>query len=387
MSGGAKIKVAHVVCVLPPYGGGLGTAAHQVANCLNQADFEVTVFTINFNTIDNQVRNYKVVGLWPLLKFGHGALLPQLVWRLWKFDVVHLHYPFFGASFWVNILKRLRGKRLKLIVTYHQDLILSGWRSIYYRINNVLFLPRLLASADKIVISSEDYIENSIIQNFYFSNLTKFVEIPFAVDDAFRPLPKNQNLLGKYDFTINDNIVLFVGGLDSAHYFKGVNFLIKAIELIADKKVKALIVGDGSLREQYETQVNDLGLNNRVKFAGYVAENMLVEYYNLGDIFVLPSINKNEAFGIVLIEAMACGLPVIASNLKGVRGVVEPGINGVLVEPKNSRDLANKIELIFGDEQMAKRFSNCALETVNKRYRQQTVCEKFESLYRNITKL
>ncbi|KKQ78857.1 MAG: Glycosyltransferase (Modular protein) [Parcubacteria group bacterium GW2011_GWC2_38_7] len=376
-----KIKLAHVVCVLPPYGGGLGVAAHSQAELMVEAGFDVTVFAPAFNESKTIERKYKIDPIRSILKLGHGAFIPQLFFKLFKFDIIHLHFPFFASTFLVVLVKIILGSKVKLVLTYHQDLILKGWRNLYYKLSMKLLTPLMLHLSDKIIVSTIDYVEDSFIKKYYFKNKNKFVEIPFAVSDNFYPTAKNQELLHKYNFTINDFIVLFVGGLDWAHYFKGVENLIDAIKHIDNPNIKALIVGSGNLKEQYQTKTSKLGLENRIKFAGYVSNDDLPKIYNLADIAILPSINKNEAFGIVLIEALACGKPIIASNLRGVRAVVEDNQNGLLVEPNNSQDIAQKIQLLFNDKIKREKFSTQALKSVTSKYSSTVVSSKLKKLY------
>jgi len=188
----------------------------------------------------------------------------------------------------------------------------------------------------------------------------------------------------KYKFKEDDIVVGFVGGLDSAHYFKGINHLITAISKINNNNIKALIVGSGNLKKKYQDQAKKLGVGDRIIFAGYVSGDILPEHYNLTDIFVLPSVDKSEAFGLVLLEAMACGKPLIASNLKGVRSVVIPGHNGFLVEPKNPKDLADKIRFFMENRKLANQFSLNGIETANQKYRWPKVVEKLVSTYKSI---
>lgn len=378
------MKIAQVVCHLPPDAGGIGMVAHSYADQLTERGYDVTVFVPRSKKDISANKSYAVVALFPWFKIGLGAFLPQLLYWLWNFDIVHLHYPLLGSTFIVALLKKIRGDKLKLIITYHMDVNLSGWRKIYESIFKKFSLPFLLRVADKIIVSSEDYIENSHIQSYYFANIKKFVEIPFGVPRFYKPMPKDPELLKKYGFSSEDIIILFVGGLDIAHYFKGVNYLIKAISIINNSRIKALIVGAGNLQKEYQRLARELGLENQIQFTGYVDKELIVQYYNLGDFLVLPSINSSEAFGIVLIEAMACGKPVIASNLKGVRAVVDSGVNGLLIEPKNSRDLAEKINYLCANPDVVQKFSEECLKTVEKKYRWSVITEKLAALYQSL---
>lgn len=375
------MKIAQVVCVLPPYGGGLGSVAHYYATGLSERGQEMTVFVPQSNYDVHSQKNYRVRELRPLLKIGLGAIVPQLLWRLKDFDLVHFHQPFLGATWPIVFLKLIKGKKLKLVVSYQQDLTLHGWRGIYYWLGAKTALPLLLRLADKIIVSSFDYLGGSMINGYYLANPKKFVEIPFGAQDDFQPRPKNPQLLAKYGFSADDRVILFVGGLDSAHYFKGVDLLIEAVADIADQKIKALIVGAGDLKKQYEKLAVEKGVANRVKFAGYVADADLPSHYNLADIFTLPSRNKAEAFGIVLVEAMASGVPLIATDLRGVRTVVNDGVNGLIARPGDAVDLRQKLEKILADNDLAKEFSRQGLALAQEKYRWPRIIEKLDQLY------
>lgn len=357
--------------------------AHSYADQLFEHDWDVTVLTPRIKKIFFAPKRYKVEELIPWMRFGLGAFMPQLLWRLRAFDLIHLHYPFFGSALIVALRKKISPKT-KLVVTYHQDVNFRGWRKIYEKAARKLFLNFILEQADKIIVSSFDYIENSRIQKYYFTHIGKFAEIPFGVPRFFRPRPKDAELLKQNGLSSDDKIVLFVGGLGDSHYFKGVSFLIRAISLIENKNIKALIIGDGNLKPDYQQQARELKIADRVAFAGYVEADLLPKYYNLCDIFVLPSINTNEAFGIVLIEAMACGKPVIASNLKGVRSVVDVGVNGLLVEPRNSKDIADKISYLIDHPNIMDKFSQNCQNSIEKKYRWSKITDKLINVYQNL---
>jgi glycosyltransferase involved in cell wall biosynthesis len=108
--------------------------------------------------------------------------------------------------------------------------------------------------------------------------------------------------------------------------------------------LSALLVGDGDLRSQYELRSRGLGLGDRVRFIGRISDQDLPDVYRAADFLVLPSETRGEAFGVVLLEAMASGKPVIASNLPGVRSVVADGIDGLLVRPSDSVALAEALD-------------------------------------------
>ena len=145
---------------------------------------------------------------------------------------------------------------------------------------------------------------------------------------------------------------------------------------------KLIIVGDGDLREMYEAQAKELKIAQDVIFAGRVTEEELVKYYNLADIFVLPSVDKSEAFGMVLVEAMACGVPVMASNLSGVRSVFINGVQGITVAPGSARHLQKKLEEYLRYPQKRLKMGRAARELVEEKYDWRKIGEKLIEEFR-----
>jgi len=380
------MRIAIISPVFPPYKSGIGQAAYQEALELARRGHKVSVYTPKkFKEI--KVTNFNLHYLRPFLKYGNAAFLPQLFWKLKNFDIVHLHYPFFGGAEVAYKLKAKNEKlkvKSKLIITYHHDVIGRGFLGKFFKWHTKYCMPKILSAADKIIVSSFDYAANSNIKDIFERHPEKFIEVPFGVDTKkFQPAPKDEKLLAKYNLKQEEKIILFVGGLDKAHYFKGLEFLIKSIpplNLKGGSNYKLLIVGEGNLRSYYEKVAVDLKIGDQVIFAGAVETDDLPRYYNLADVVVLPSIDRSEAFGIVLIEAMASGKPVIASNLPGVRSVIDFNINGFLVEPKNIKQLAEKINSLIYNHDVCRQFGQNGRTKVLEKYDIQKVGEKMEKI-------
>ncbi len=375
------MKIASVVCTFPPYAGGIGNSAKTISQLL-QAEYEVHDFT-PFTTR-------------PWLKHGHGSVLGSLLWQLKDFDYIYLHYPYFGtdAIIW---LSRLFYKKPKLIIHYHMDVAgLSPFAQVL-SLPSRLIRNSLLQQADLIVSASLDYIKHSQIKNYYAAHPEKFREIPFAIDlHKFQPSKLNRatenqflvkakemvNFVKKKFIKRDRSDLLFVGGLDSAHYFKGVEILLRAIAGLTDLNFTLTIVGDGDRRSVYESLAFRLGLAKRVTFAGKLADKDLVRAYQQADLLILPSINSNEAFGIVLIEALACGVPVMASDLPGVRSVFTDGQEGFLVKAGDITDLEEKLRRYLSDHSLSKEMSLKARQLAETKYSQAIMSEKLLSLFK-----
>jgi len=374
------MKIAQVVCAFPPYSGGIGNSAFEIEKIL-AAEHEVKTFT-PYNTK-------------PLLKYGHGAFLPQLFWKLKKFDYIYLHYPFFGGAEVIWLLK-LFCRRPKLIIHFHMDVKNSGPITGLLSIPDKLIRFSLLKQAETIVCASIDYVSQSQIKKYYRHYPDKFQEIPFGVNlNKFQPKLMEKSAdskiiakAKKIVHYINDRFIkknrldlLFVGGLDTAHYFKGVDILLKSLSGITSRPWRLLIAGEGDRRPYYESLAVKLNLEKKVEFRGKLTDEELVRSYQNSDLLILPSINNNEAFGLVLIEAMACGVPVIASNLPGVRNVFNNHQQGLLVEPGNADDLKKKLEFIFNNEEMRRLMSLSARKLAEDKYDIEIMKKKLTKLF------
>ncbi len=374
------MKVAQIVCTYPPYKGGIGNSAREISQLLSNSGHQVTTFTPHYRRTDKQKSNteqpgQKTVYLKPWLQYGNGAFIPGLFFHLGKFDLIYLHYPFFGGAELVWLYKILHPKT-KLIIQYHHDAVSLNPVAKFLSWPSTLTRDSLFKKANKIISASFDYLNSSLIKNYFQTEPNKFVEIPFAVDTRRFSAPKEQ--------TSNRCKILFVGGLDQAHYFKGLEVLLKALSKIDNCSWELNVVGSGDLLPGYKKLAQDLKLEKRVNFLGRVNDSDLPQIYRDSSFFVLPSINQGEAFGLVLLEAMASGLPVIASNLPGVRGVFNDNQEGLLANPNDVADLSQKIkQLITNDEQRTK-MGQKARVLAETKYSETYITQKYSELLKTI---
>jgi glycosyltransferase involved in cell wall biosynthesis len=323
------MRVAVVVSTFPPYHGGMGNVAFAHADALRHAGHEVTVFAPG-------------IGLRPLLRIGNAAVVPQLLWKLRGFDAVELHYPFFGGAEWVALWKKLYGRHARLSVLYHMDAVGRGVIGFIFRLYRTLLLRWIFSTADAIMVTSRDYFASSQIA--FLKEDPRIIEVPLGIDtEYFHP--------GQ----LKRNVVLFVGALDSAHYFKGVTVLLEAFATFASDLPDAdlEIIGDGNLRASYEMKAKELGLSNRVHFLGRVTDDSLAKLTREAALHVFPSTDRSEAFGLVTLAAAASGIPSIVSDLPGVRTLIEPGVTGLIVPPNDPQALASAMRSLLSDPSRA----------------------------------
>lgn len=356
------MKIAHVVCTYPPYYGGMGNVAYQTVEELARQGQNVRVYTPQYyadaelqdaadqESLHDQSTTEQIATvhrLAPSLSYGNAARMKRLRKELEDIDVVHLHYPFFGTA---GILRKWRAAKAsrRLVLTYHMDTRAPGWKGAIFALYAKWYLPKMLDVADACITSSFDYIAGSQAATHFQKHKELWHELPFGVDGGrFSPRDLPQVWYDQLGLDPTIPTILFVGGMDSAHYFKGVDYLLQALKLLTDAHLhfQAILVGEGNMRETYELHAKGMGLERHVRFVGRVGDDLLPNFYNLADVFVLPSIHRGEAFGMVLLEAMASGVPVVASDLPGVRTIAERA--GVVVPPKQPRAIAEAIMTVL----------------------------------------
>ena len=330
------MKIALVTPSYPPYRGGMGNVAFNFAKQLGVLGHSVEVFTPKYAHMDKKDVDSNVHLLTPWLSYGNAGLVPQLLWKLNGFDVIYAHLPFIGAA------KGLLGYKLlhptkKLVIHYQMDLIGEGFLKIIFWWYSQIFLRLLLAFADTIIVSSKDYADHSLLKSSFKSD--KVVVVANGI--TFLELAKED----VPQINIKKPYIVFVGGLDKAHHFKGISFLINAWQDVHKvvPEAQLVIIGNGGERARYETEAKNSLAANAIHFKSKIDNEMLVSYYKNATATVLPSTTSGEAFGLVLLESMATGTPVVASALPGVRTLVKEGVNGWTFKPKSKADLVNTL--------------------------------------------
>lgn len=377
------MKIAQVTHSFPPYMSGTGNACYHNAIELAKLGHDVTVYTYDF---PNQKYEYDekitVKKLPYLFKLGNTAFTPGLL-NLKGFDVIQLHYPFFFGAEFVYIVSKLR--KMRYVISYHNDAISGGLIGLYFKFYKNTVMKLILSGSDRIIISSYDYGNNSFLKNYIRGNPKKIVEIPYGVDvDRFNQDVQCDDIKKQHGLDGNKT-VLFVGGLDKPHYFKGLDYLIESIAKIKNSGVKLLIVGDGDLKDHYIDTARVAGVGDRVIFAGKISDEDLPKYYSSCDVFVLPSVTTGESFGLVLVEAMASGKPVIASDLPGLRAVVDDGKNGFLASPKDADAIAIRIEELLNNPELSKSCGENGRKKVEEKYSWSIIGKQLEKVLLNVT--
>ena len=235
----------------------------------------------------------------------------------------------------------------------------------------------VVAQADRVICATEH--EKSQLVRLYRADPNRIDVVPLGVDiERFRPLDKDdaRRELGFED----EKIILFVGRIEP---LKGVDILINAAAMLeSDVECSVLIVGgdDSSKAQVAQLQglASDLGIGHRVAFVGAVDHDKLPLFYNAADVCVVPS--HYESFGLVAVEAMACGVPVVASRVGGLTGTVKDGETGYLIPWLCPEPFAERIEMLLDNESLRRNLGEAAREAVT-RYRWENVASRLLEVY------
>ncbi len=282
-----------------------------------------------------------------------------------KPDILHAHY---ASSY--GLLGAL---------TFFQPYIISVWGTDVLQFPYDSFINSSILKFNfkraKEILATGKYLAEETSR---FSN-KKVTITPFGVDtNIFKPMQKKNEF---EDF-------LVIGVIRRLEENYGIERLIRAFKLVLekfpDKKLKLLIVGDGSLKNHLINLTHELLISDDVVFTGYIEYEKIVEYHNSCDISVVPSIR--ESFGVSALEASACGKPVIVTNAGGLPETVIDGSTGLIVEKDNIKQLASALEKLIIDEQLRKTFGENGREMVKQKYEWNNCVELMLNIYNNILK-
>lgn len=368
-----SLKILFVSDIFYPHPGGISEHIDSLARYLRKRGHLTYILTANFSSgVDYKDPDYIIrVGKAfkiPINKsIGSITLSPKLnklvkeIVQKNNYDIIHIHGPI------APVLPMLAIKYSKSInvATFHS----AHDEVLLYRIFKGYLENYFKKLHGRIAVS--EVAKRSISR--YFDG--EYRIIPNGVD-IHRFNPNNE----KIDWLINDNSkkILFVGRIEPR---KGLKYLILAfnevVKFISD--VKLIVVGDGPFKILYEQYINK-NIEDKVIFVGKVGYDELPKFYVSCDVFVSPATEK-ESFGIVLLEAMASKIPVIASDIEGYRQIIEDEVNGFLFESENYKNLADKIIMVLKNKNFVNKVVENAYKIVVEKYSWESVSKQIENYY------
>lgn len=299
-------------------------------------------------TSDEMLDGFRLVQAGTFGTFFSTAASPAQVikalamYRKQPFDIVHLHFPNPIA----HLISWLLPGNVKRVITWHSDIIRQKRLLSLYQ----PFLERITASTDALIAATSAHFTSSTQISSRLAAEKKHV-IPYGQDfSALALTAQNTELYLKLKaeaktVTTSGNIIFALG----RHvYYKGFDVLIEAMQAV---DAQLLLGGDGPLRDKLKQQAQQLGLAHRIRLTGPIPEADLAAYFNACDLFCLPSVEQSEAFGLVQLEAMACGKPVVCTQLNnGVNVVNQRGVTGLAVPVRDAKALAQALNQLLTNE-------------------------------------
>jgi glycosyltransferase involved in cell wall biosynthesis len=369
----------HILQVTPyfyPHFGGVESHVMGLSRNLIEMGHEVEVVTSRYSRMPEieKIKGIKVTRLpqWANMYNTPVVTAIRTFVRRSHADVVHVHSPPpFTERF---AAKGAKESQKPLVVTHHCDLELKGlFGRTAVSLYHTLLGKYPLEVADRVISTTESYATTS--RSLWDVDVSV---VPNAVDtDRFRP--ENQGDFIKEKFAEhNEPLALYVGRLVP---HKGIGILIRALSYTESGKL--LIVGDGPYLNWLKGLTRKIDIEDRVVFVGPVSDYWLPAYYAATDVVVLPSTSRLEAFGIVGLEGMASGKPLILSDIPGVRDVISSE-EGFIVEPLDPEALAKALEKVWDYPEMAKLMGKRGRERVERLFSWEKVAKDIENIFAEV---
>lgn len=369
------MKIVQVSPYFHPHVGGVESHVLDLSREFTSRGHEVSVITTNLGKMPDRemMMGIEVIRLKPLSIILQTPVVPRIQKYMSRAegDVVHSHSPPPLSSYYAA--KGCESSKTPFVITYHADVeIPSRGGKVIAELYRRTFDTYTVRSADKIIVTSGSYHATSRTVWKYHPEI-----IPNAVDaERFSPKVDGSKIRERHGVGSDEHLVLFVGRIV---WHKGIEYLMEASKYVPSARF--FFVGSGENLEKYKARAEALGVQDRVIFTGRLSWKDLPKYYAACDVFVLPSISRLEAFGIVTLEAMSTGKAVVVADIPGVREVIEDGKEGLVFDVMDAEDLGKKISTLIEDEELRKRMGKEGRKKVEERFSITTVADQVEKVY------
>jgi rhamnosyl/mannosyltransferase len=355
--------------------------------CSGLADLDVDVTYLvagdsmrtKVSQVNTATNSYRMVEAATLGTFFSTAISPMQVIQAMRmhrqqpFDVVHLHFP----NPLAHLASFLLPANIKRVITWHSDIIRQKRLLAMY----LPFLRRIALRADALIAATPAHFTSST-QIPSSLPITKRHVIPYGRDFSDLTLTTTTaelcaSIKTKAKLVSTSGHIIFALGRHV--YYKGFDVLLDAMQHI---DAQLILGGDGPLKAELQQQAERLGITHKVIFTGSIPEANLAAYFNACDVFCLPSVEQSEAFGLVQLEAMACGKPVVCTQLNnGVNVVNQAGVTGLAVPVRDAAALAEALNTLLNDDAMRSKLGQQAQTHVISSYSLTAMSNSHVALY------
>ena len=373
------MKVVVIAPYFPPHIGGMENYAYNIGKRLKEKyGWEVVVVTSNHEERkykEEQMDGMKIYRLPRWFKISNTPVNPMWLFSIRRIlieerpDIINAHSP---VPFISDITSLTAGK-IPLVTTYHSGSMIkpsSIWNPLIF-LYELLFLPMIFRKSQKIICCSPVLMRQNLKK---YKDKANYVT-PGVDTKVFKPSRERST-----------NDVLYVGRIEKNSDWKGIIYLLEAI-LIAKRikpDISLRLVGSGDRVEYFKMYAQKLGINKNVKFVGSKIINELILEYQNSKVIVLPSITDSEQLPAVLLEAMACKKPVIASDVGGIPFVIDNDANGLLVPPKDPKALAEAVTKILNNSELAKKMGENGYKKVKENFTWEKQIKKTNDFFTEI---
>ncbi|WP_338293762.1 glycosyltransferase [Planctobacterium marinum] len=340
------MKVLHVGKYFPPRYGGIETFMSQLMEEQADQGLEVAAL-VHADKLQSSNGEYAWKGckIFEVKCFGQLIFAPvapgypyRIIHALRSFrpDIVHVHMPNLSA-FWLLVVKRFFARQAEIVIHWHADVLGSAPTKLiklFYPVYK-LFETQLLKNADKVISTSPPYLKTSIPLK------------PFAEKCVVIPLGIKIKHFDVHSKKFSENRSIRLCMIGRLVYYKAHSVVLKALAQLQEQKVSVTldVIGDGELALPLQKECSELGIQNCVFWHGSVSEQQKDEILKSSDVLLLPSLERTEAFGVVLLEAANYAVPAIVSNVNGsgMSYVIENNVNGKVVDASDADALASAV--------------------------------------------
>jgi len=374
------MRIALVTPWFHPHVGGVESHVRSLAAELARRRHEVVVITSNYAKLPEreEVDGFVVERAKCLTVVLRTPVSPAIRRHITpgRFDVVHAHSPPPLSSYYAA--KAAERSNVPFVVSYHCDLELpTVFGRALIGLYEATYGDATVRRAAKLIAGTETYAATSRAIWRFSPEV-----IPSPVDSRwFRPDVDGAWVRARWNLRPDDKVVLLVARIVP---HKGIEHLVEAAKHVPGAMF--LVVGEGPFLPEVRRLAAEFGVEERVHFVGRVPFRDLPSYYAACDVFVLPSVSRLEAFGIVTLEAMATAKPVVVSDIPGVREVVTNGVEGLLADPVNPEDLAAKIRTLLDGPELRGEMGQRGRQKVETKFGIVQVTDAVERVYRLVVR-
>jgi len=375
------MNILHIYKDYYPVLGGIENHVRVLAEAGVARGHEVTVLvtSLDRHTQRTELNGVKLIKTSRWINISSAPISPPMFLEARQVagtaDIIHLHFPYPLGE----MARLFSGSTAKTIITYHSDIVRQKTlRTVYQP-----FLWRILRKADRIIATSGRYIDTSPYLS-QFKSKCRIIPLGTNVELFTRVDPQRVKELRAQLLAARPDqwLLLSVGRL---RYYKGLDDLIRALPAIPNARY--VIVGTGPMEAAWQQLARSVGVADRITFAGEIADVDLPLYYAACDLFVLPANARAEAFGTVIVEALAAGKPVISTEVgTGTSWVNVDGETGLVVPPHDPAALASAVNGVLTNTELRMRMGHAARVRAETEFTVERMIDRVYTEYEQVLK-